>query len=308
VVLRLNADGSADASFGDEGLAFASPRTTTFGHAVIPGPGGSITVVGQGSDERADRRPPADLFVARLTATGAPDRGFAPGGVRTHDLPGSPAVEDAAPAEDGGITVAGGFEQGSSAALRSSYFVAKTLDNGLLDRNFTRRAVTFGAPVEAVARAVVPTGGERMLLAGPAATPFTSVQLLGPRDRGLRCRGVLSGSSGDDSLRGSASADAVYGRSGDDRLAGLAGADCMSGGSGDDVLSGGAGDDSLEGDKGADVIRTGAGSNVVRGGSGRDAISARNGRSDAVDCGSGRDRATVDRTDRVLGCEVVRRP
>jgi hypothetical protein len=46
----------------------------------------------------------------------------------------------------------------------------------------------------------------------------------------------------------------------------------------------------------------------VSGGSGRDTISARDRTRDRINCGSGRDRVTADRIDRVSrNCERVRR-
>lgn len=48
--------------------------------------------------------------------------------------------------------------------------------------------------------------------------------------------------------------------------------------------------------------------NKYKGGAGDDAVNARNRKKETIDCGSGRnDRATVDRVDRVRGCERVKR-
>jgi uncharacterized delta-60 repeat protein len=305
-VVRLNADGSPDTGFGGDGVAFASPRHNTTPEAVIPVTGGSVTVVGHGFDTgTGPLRPAADIATVRFTTSGALDTRFAPGGVRMHTFPGTQRVEAAALAADGGVTVAGGLD--GSAARRSSYFVAKTLANGMLDRNFARRAVTFGALVVATARTVVTAAGGSVVLAGPASTPFTAVQLMGPRVRTLRCRGALVGTSGADSLRGTASADAISGGGGRDRIAGLGGGDCLSGGAGSDVLSGGGGNDTLNGGSGNDVLRAGAGRNVLRGGSGSDGLDARNGRRDVVNCGPGTDRVVADMGDRVTGCEIMSR-
>jgi hypothetical protein len=62
--------------------------------------------------------------------------------------------------------------------------------------------------------------------------------------------------------------------------------------------SGGSGPDRLAGDAGVDIHRAG---------SGNDNVSSADGTREAVDCGSGRDRARVDRKDRVKGCERVKR-
>ncbi|MEA2627533.1 MAG: hypothetical protein QOD06_3578, partial [Candidatus Binatota bacterium] len=88
---------------------------------------------------------------------------------------------------------------------------------------------------------------------------------------------------------------------------GGAGNDRLSGGSGRDRLSGGPGNDRLTGSTGDDRLTGGSGRNSYSGGPGKDTINARNHRGgEKVDCGSGRDRATVDRGDRVRkNCEVV---
>ncbi|MCA1587134.1 MAG: hypothetical protein LC744_00150 [Chloroflexi bacterium] len=71
------------------------------------------------------------------------------------------------------------------------------------------------------------------------------------------------------------------------------------GGSGNDRINGGSGNDRLFG---------GANIDNFSGGSGNDVISARDGRRDTVNCGTGRDRVTADRRDRVSrNCERVRR-
>ena len=302
VVARLNPDGSPDTSFGGDAIAGASPRANNTPEAVIPGPGGSVTVVGDGVDTATSTpRPAADIAIARFTASGAPDASFAPGGMRVHTVPGAD-IEAAALAEDGGVTVAGGL--GGSAARRSSFFVAKTLSNGMLDRNFARRAVTFGAPVRATALAVVPSGDGKVVLAGPASTPFTAAQVMGPRARTLRCRGALTGTGRADSLAGTASADAISGGGGADRISGLAGGDCLSGGAGRDRLAGGAGNDTVDGGAGNDVLNAGTGRNVLRGGSGNDRLDSTNGRRDVLNCGPGRDVVFADAFDRVTACEI----
>jgi Ca2+-binding RTX toxin-like protein len=131
-----------------------------------------------------------------------------------------------------------------------------------------------------------------------------------------RCANVQTGGAGDDLLQGGAAGDRLTGRAGGDALLGAAGDDCLTGGPGDDFLSGGAGNDNLRGDggsdilsggTGADVISTGSGANSVNGGKGADRIAAANRVRETIRCGPGRDRATVDRRDRVKSCERVKR-
>ena len=118
----------------------------------------------------------------------------------------------------------------------------------------------------------------------------------------------LDGGDGADKLDGGTGNDRLTGGAGDDRLGGTAGSDKLSGGAGNDLLSGGTGEDTLDGGTGNDRLNGGTRVNRYKGGSGNDAINARNGRVETVDCGSGRrDSATVDRRDRVRGCERIKR-
>ena len=110
---------------------------------------------------------------------------------------------------------------------------------------------------------------------------------------------TLSGGTGNDALYGAGGADKLLGDDGNDRLYGGAGNDSLAGGKGKDALDGGAGNDKLAG---------GADTNTYKGGAGDDAVDARNGKRETVDCGAGRkDSASVDKADRVKGCEKVKR-
>ena len=120
--------------------------------------------------------------------------------------------------------------------------------------------------------------------------------------------GAAQAGQGNDVLRGGAGSDRLVGGGGNDRLTGGAGGDRMDGGAGRDRLSGGAGNDRLTGGAGNDTLTGGAGTNRYSGGAGNDKVSAVNRKRDRVDCGAGRrDRAVVDRRDRVKRCEQVRR-
>jgi Ca2+-binding RTX toxin-like protein len=75
---------------------------------------------------------------------------------------------------------------------------------------------------------------------------------------------------------------------------------------GRDRLFGGRGNDRLFGGAGSDRLHGGPGRDRLVGGSGGDRLLARDGAPDLVTCGGGRDVATVDRRDRLSGCERVR--
>lgn len=118
----------------------------------------------------------------------------------------------------------------------------------------------------------------------------------------------LLGGAGNDQIDGGSGADRLFGQSGGDVLHGRSGRDMLAGGDGNDRLYGGSGADRLFGERGADrLVASGTGRNMLDGGSGNDYLQAVNGRRDIVRCGSGRDRAVVDRFDRVSGCERITR-
>jgi RTX calcium-binding nonapeptide repeat (4 copies) len=111
------------------------------------------------------------------------------------------------------------------------------------------------------------------------------------------CAQQITGTRKRDKLFGSIGGDTIRGRRGSDRLKARAGDDCVNGGGGRDRASGGDGEDKVIGKRGADRLR---------GGPGGDRLQAQGGGSDAVKCGKGRDKAVVDKRDRVRGCENVR--
>ena len=121
------------------------------------------------------------------------------------------------------------------------------------------------------------------------------------------CANRQVGTEGRDTLRGTSAGDRLLGGAGNDKLLGRGGRDCLSGGAGNDRVSGGAGNDRLSGGAGNDTLSGGGGRNRYSAGPGRDVVNARNGRRELVDCGPGRDRATLDRTDRPRRCERTRR-
>jgi Ca2+-binding RTX toxin-like protein len=110
---------------------------------------------------------------------------------------------------------------------------------------------------------------------------------------------AAAGKDGNDTLNGGRGNDKLYGAGGNDKLFG---------GDGNDSLDGGGGRDRLDGGKGNDKLAGGSGLNTYSGGPGNDTIAAANGRKEKVDCGTGKhDSVRADKSDRVKGCEKVRR-
>ena len=312
LIERLPADGRAGTGrfrrtidFG----AYDSPR------ALSLQPDGKIVVAGYSS---AGSTP-----IARLTADGSLDDSFGDGGKRFVGAGGDPALGLALQA-DGKIVLAG---QSFTPSTNRDHLVARLNSNGSPDGSFAaggKRSFDLGGPDQANAVAVQPDG--KIVLAGFASRDFTVVRLEGdgsvvpdvssvvpnasvgppsgnvsvgppPRvDRPGRpallpgaCANTKRGTNRSDALTGTPAGDRLLGLGGNDRLVGLTGDDCLSGGSGNDRLTGGRG------------------RNRYAAGAGRDTVNARNRQRDIVDCGPGRDRATVDRVDRVRRCERVRR-
>ncbi len=121
------------------------------------------------------------------------------------------------------------------------------------------------------------------------------------------CDTQAVGTQADDRLNGTSAADLIFGLAGDDRIGGRADDDCLIGGRGNDRLTGGRGWDRLTGGRGRDTLVGGSGKNRYDAGAGNDVVLAANKRAELVSCGSGRDRARIDRSDRVRGCERISR-
>jgi Ca2+-binding RTX toxin-like protein len=150
-----------------------------------------------------------------------------------------------------------------------------------------------------------PTGG----VGAQGRRDFPGAGFGGPRDplRSGGCARVRLGTRRSETLNGSAAADLIFGLGGNDLIRGRGDDDCLIGSSGKDRLLGGPGYDRLTGGTGADRLVGAAGVNRYDAGAGNDVVNAANQRAELVSCGSGRDRARVDRSDRVRNCERVTR-
>ena len=143
---------------------------------------------------------------------------------------------------------------------------------------------------------------------GGAAGDYGTGDPTAPPTGASGCIEALVGTNQRDTLIGSGAGDVAFGLGAGDRIEGRGGHDCLIGGSGNDVLRGELGSDRLTGGRGDDVLVGGPGTNAYDAGPGKDTVDARNGRRELVRCGSGHDRARVDGSDRVVGCESVSRP
>jgi Putative glucoamylase/RTX calcium-binding nonapeptide repeat (4 copies)/Protein of unknown function (DUF3131) len=85
---------------------------------------------------------------------------------------------------------------------------------------------------------------------------------------------TITGTAGDDRIRGTERDDVICGLAGDDSIDGGGGDDAVFGDAGDDRVAGADGDDTLYGDEGADRLDGGAGHDVLSGGPGADRLAA----------------------------------
>jgi dienelactone hydrolase len=136
----------------------------------------------------------------------------------------------------------------------------------------------------------------RAVLRIPIREPSATIRAR-PTLRKGRCANRTIGTVLGEKLIGSPKGDRIKGRGGPDRMFGRRGRDCLFGEGGKDRVSGG---------RGADEIKGGAKNDLFKGGPGPDRILARDLRRDIVRCGKGKDRAVVDKVDKVRGCEKVK--
>ncbi len=123
----------------------------------------------------------------------------------------------------------------------------------------------------------------------------------GPPALGSKC--TIPGTRRADVIHGTARDDVICGRGGNDVIHGRGGNDLLVGGAGNDRIYGGPGQDLLVGGAGSDLLNGGGGQDTLLGSGGADTLYARDGVRDVVNGGLGRDRARVDRADRLKSVE-----
>ncbi|MGH2710513.1 MAG: calcium-binding protein [Actinomycetota bacterium] len=119
------------------------------------------------------------------------------------------------------------------------------------------------------------------------------------------CAVEVLGTPQNDTLVGTDANELIFSLGGDDSVTGGDGHDCLIGDSGNDRLNGGSGSDRLTGGSGNDLLVGGPGKNDYDAGPGNDRVKSKNGKKETVDCGPGKDKARVDKSDRLSGCEKV---
>ena len=168
--------------------------------------------------------------------------------------------------------------------------------------------VTDEAPVALVPCTALPGARVRCPRGNSPTVRCTPITVAGGRAAlrvvGTRRAELLVGARGDDVIVCGAGGDRVLGRGGKDTIRCGAGNDRIWTGPGNDVAYGDSGSDLLAGEAGADRLTGGRGRDRFSGGSSGDRLLARDGRRELVRCGSGRDRVSRDRSERLArDCE-----
>ncbi|HEY8236744.1 MAG TPA: hypothetical protein VIF85_08900 [Gaiellaceae bacterium] len=177
----------------------------------------------------------------------------------------------------------------------------KTPDGDLSDNVDERSRVFPFCEISTQQGSTLRAGSDDDLICGTVGPDFIFAGAGNDRVFGGAGHNVVHGGPGNDEVAGGGNTDYVYGE---------AGADKIHGNNGNDVLIGGGGNDILWGDFGGDYLKGGPGADRFFGGYGNDLIDSRDGLTEHVYCGDGKDRVEADLRDIVSSdCEkVIRRP
>lgn len=161
-LVRLNYDGTPDASFGSNGrLSFAAATGDADVNALVIDSSGSLVVAGNiynsfGSD---------DFLIARFSPSGGADASFGAAGVVALDIGnGSSQVNAIVQQGDGRLVLAGHCDCGSTGAAT----VARLGSTGAMDASFGnngKQVVSFGAN-RSIGKAVAVQGDAKVVIAG----------------------------------------------------------------------------------------------------------------------------------------------
>lgn len=176
VVLRYNADGSLDTTFGDGGVAKPAVGFHSRARQVSVGADGTITVAGGRGEV-----PEQDLLLARLTSDGALDTTFGNGGVITADFGYSDEILDFTIRPDGSTIM---LVRSAGKGI-ATVFVMRLTADGAVDETFGvggRAAVSaaHGYEFTRVEQLIVLDDG-RYLVGGRVHNGYNIVGMLEPR-------------------------------------------------------------------------------------------------------------------------------
>lgn len=176
-VMRLNADGSLDTTFGTNGyqtVSFSAGRDTV-NKLLVDAATGKITVVGTAAGSSAGM---SDVAVLRLNADGTVDNSFGSNGKLTLDLTNADLGSSAALQADGKLVIAGSSSTGTAVGpdANTDFLAVRLNTDGTLDTSFGtagKKVIQVGPGPEGVASVKVQADG-KLLLSGSFRTGATS--------------------------------------------------------------------------------------------------------------------------------------
>jgi len=249
-VLRLNADATADDSFGNNGFTLVDFGGVDDARAIAVQANGKIVLAGSTNNG-------GDMAVARLQPGGTLDTTFGSGGKKTIDFGRTDTAYGVGLQKDGKIVVGGTTAGGTGT------------DDVVVARLDGDEPGSGGGPG--------PGGGN-----GGGGGKTKVFRCAGKR-------ATIIGTNKRNRLRGTKRSDVIVALGGNDKVDGRGGNDIICAGSGNDSVAGGPGKDRIYGDAGKDSLKGGDGNDSLDGGSGNDKLYGQSGK-DTLRGRSGRDR------------------
>lgn len=179
-VVRLNADGTPDASFGTGGQTVIDFGGTDWANRIAVQPDGKIVIAGSTAPDSEPLLPPyeppaSSVVVQRLNANGTADTTFGPGGRAVVAESGSWTSAGLAIQPDGKLVVSGHVTPrywDSISGAMTEFAVRRFNANGTTDSSFGtagRAATTYGAFNYAYANDMVLLGDGRIVVGGASS-------------------------------------------------------------------------------------------------------------------------------------------
>lgn len=167
IVARYNADGSLDATFGNNGIVITAIGQHSLGNAIALQDDGKIVVVGEGQLSQGQ-----SFAVVRYNANGSLDGSFGNGGVVTTLIGTRGFLTDVAIQPDGKIVASGNATIPGGIGGVTTTTVARYNTDGSLDVTFDGDGVTqaippgFGFPVAGIPSGVALQQDQKIVVAG----------------------------------------------------------------------------------------------------------------------------------------------
>jgi uncharacterized protein (TIGR02145 family)/uncharacterized delta-60 repeat protein len=161
-ITKLTATGALDTSFGSNGTRTIGGTNEDRAYAITPTPDGGYIIAGYTNSYGAGNY---DMYIVKLTATGAFDTSFGSNGKRTIGGTGTDQAFSITPAPDGGYLIVGWTN--SYGAGNYDMYIVKLTATGALDTSFGSNGTrTIGGTGNDYARSVIQASDGGYIIAG----------------------------------------------------------------------------------------------------------------------------------------------